>query len=63
MFKRKETLIVLWLTFITVVSWIGFSIYHIIVTSTISEELQLQITPIDPNFDTDTILTKEPGKS
>ncbi len=55
MFKRRGVLLVLWLTFITVVAWIGFHIYHITVTSTISEELQLQIIPIDPNFDMDTI--------
>lgn len=55
MFKRKDVLIILWMTFLTVAAWIGFSIYHIVVTSTISEELQLQITAIDPNFDMDTI--------
>jgi hypothetical protein len=55
MFKRKDVIFILWLTFITVVAWIGFNIYHITATSTISEELQLQIMPIDPSFDSKTI--------
>ncbi len=55
MFKRKDVIFILWLTFITVAAWVGFNIYHIAVTSTIDEELQVQITPIDPNFDIDTI--------
>lgn len=55
MFKQKDVLIILWMTFITTVAWIGFNIYHAIVTSTISEELQMQILPIDPNFDMATI--------
>lgn len=56
MFKRKDVQIILWMTFVTVAAWIGFNIYHISVTSTISEELQIQIAPIDPKFDDNTIL-------
>lgn len=41
--------------FVIVVIWIGFSLYHNYVTSTISEDLQLKITPIDGSFDTATI--------
>lgn len=41
--------------FIVVLAWIGFNIYHIFVTSTISEELQVQIAPINGNFDTSTL--------
>ena len=55
MIKQRDILILLWLTFITVVAWIGFNLYHVMVTSTISEDLQLQITPINPNFDLNTI--------
>jgi hypothetical protein len=55
MFKRKDVIFILLLTFITTVAWIASNIYHIIVTSTINEELQTQITQIDPNFDTETI--------
>lgn len=55
MTKQKETLVILWLTFLTVVAWVSFSIYHIWVTSTISEIDAQAITPIDPKFNTATI--------
>jgi hypothetical protein len=53
--KRKDILLILIPSFIFVLAWIGFSIYHNIVTSTISEPLSVQITPITPNFDTSVI--------
>lgn len=53
--KQKNILILLVLTFVTVAVWIGTNIYHIIVTSTVDEELQEQIVPINPNFDDATI--------
>lgn len=53
--KQKNIVILLVLTFVTVVVWIGSNIYHIIVTSTVDEELQEQIIPINPNFDRVTI--------
>jgi hypothetical protein len=55
MLKRRDVLIILWMTFITVVAWIGFSIYHISVTSTIKDIDASAIAPIDPNFDMGTI--------
>ncbi|MBU4098195.1 hypothetical protein KJ980_00940 [Patescibacteria group bacterium] len=55
MFKQKETLIILWLTFITVVAWISLSIFHIWVTSTISDIDTLAIEEINPAFDMNTI--------
>ncbi len=55
MFKQKETLIILWMTFLAVVVWIGLSIYHIWVTSTISDIDAASIIPINPKFDTATI--------
>lgn len=55
MFKQKETLIILWLTFFTVVAWISLNIYHIWATSQISDIDASAITPIDPTFDTNTI--------
>lgn len=55
MFKQKETLIILWLTFLTVVVWIGLSIYHIWATSTISDIDAASIVPINPEFDINTI--------
>lgn len=53
--KRKDILTLLVPTFIFIFAWIGFGIYHNSVKSTISEELNMQITPISPDFDTKTI--------
>lgn len=55
MFKQKETLIILWMTFITVVLWIGLSIYHIWATSTIENIDASAIIPINAKFDNVTI--------
>lgn len=52
---KQDILFVLISSFIVVVAWIGFNIYHIWVTSTIDEEVQMQLTPIDPRFDTTVI--------
>jgi len=53
--KKNDILIILIPSFIFVLVWIGFSIYHSIVASTISETVNMQISPISPNFDTKTI--------
>ena len=53
--KQKDILFLFISTFIVVVAWIGFNIYHKMATSTISEDLQIQIKPIEPNFDSQTI--------
>ena len=53
--KKNDILIILIPTFLFVIAWIAFSVYHNIVTSTISEELNMQILPISSNFDTKTI--------
>lgn len=53
--KKNDILLILVPTFLFVVAWIGFSIYDNIVTSTISGSLNMQIIPINPNFDTATI--------
>ena len=41
--------------FIVIVAWIIFNIYHATASSTISESLNRNIIPINPNFDTKTI--------
>src|SRR5882724_3666224 len=41
--------------FVIVFLWIGSNLYHAWVTSTISPDLQIQIVPISPTFDTDVI--------
>jgi len=43
--------------FVMVCLWTGFNLFHAWVTSKISVDLQAQIAPIDPNFDTDTLHT------
>lgn len=53
--KQKDILIILILLFIFVVVWVGSSIYHNIVSSTISETTNQGISPITPTFDTKTI--------
>lgn len=52
---QKDVLFLSISMFIVVVAWIAFSIYHSIVTTTITEDLQMQIVPIDPRFDTEII--------
>lgn len=49
--KQKDILFILISSFVVVIFWIGFNLYHIWVTSTISENIQLQLEPIDPTFD------------
>lgn len=53
--RHHDILFVLISSFIVVVAWIGSNIYHIYITSTISEEVQLQLTPIVGTFDTETL--------
>ncbi len=53
--KKRELILILVSTFIIVVIWVGFNIYHNFVTSTISNNEAIQIAPINPNFDTKTI--------
>ncbi len=53
--KRKDILVILIPTFIFVVFWVIFSIHHALNTPTISENINMQITPISPTFDTKVI--------
>jgi hypothetical protein len=53
--KQKDILIIVILLFIFVLAWIGESIYYSAINSTISENVNRNIAPIDPNFDTKTI--------
>jgi hypothetical protein len=53
--KRKDILSILIPLFIFVIAWIGFSVYHNIVNSTIPENLNVQIAAIPSSFDTTTI--------
>lgn len=53
--KQKDILIIIILLFIFVLVWIGESIYHSTVSSTISETTSKDIAPIAPTFDTQTL--------
>lgn len=53
--KNREILFLIISAFIIVIAWIGFNLYHSIKTSTIPQNLTIQILPISPNFDNKTI--------
>lgn len=53
--KQKDILIIIILLFIFALVWIGGSIYHSAINSTISENVNQDIVPIVPNFDTKTV--------
>jgi cell division protein YceG involved in septum cleavage len=53
--KQKDILIIIVLLFIFVLVWMGGSIYHSTVSSTISETTSKDIFPIEPSFDTKAI--------
>ena len=53
--KQKDILFIVILSTIMTIFWIGFNIHHNIVTSTISDTLNIQIQPITGSFDTDTV--------
>ena len=53
--KQKDILLIVVPTFIMVVLWIAFSIYHNHVSSTIKDPLSTQIEPISATFDTKTL--------
>lgn len=53
--KNREILFLVISSFIIVLAWIGFNLYHNMKTSTINQNLTVQILPISPNFDKKTI--------
>lgn len=53
--KRNDLLFFSITTFILIAAWVGGSIYHNVVTSTISKKTAEKIVPISPNFDTKVI--------
>jgi cell division protein FtsL len=48
--QNKDTLIIAVFTLITVLAWIVFDVYHVAVTSTITEVQQKLLTPLDPKI-------------
>lgn len=59
---RKDILFLSISSFIVVAAWIGFNLYHSHVTTTITPDLQMQIIPIQPYFDTATLQTLKTRK-
>ncbi|OGH21353.1 MAG: hypothetical protein A2958_00950 [Candidatus Levybacteria bacterium RIFCSPLOWO2_01_FULL_38_13] len=58
--KQRDLLFLSISTFVLIIAWVGFSIYHNSVASTISEKVAEKIAPINPTFDTKIInLIKE----
>ncbi|OGH05431.1 MAG: hypothetical protein A2W22_02620 [Candidatus Levybacteria bacterium RBG_16_35_11] len=53
--KHREIYILLISSFVLVVFWIAFSIYHNSVTSTITPMQNVQIIPIEPTFNSQAI--------
>lgn len=53
--KQKDVIILLVPAAIVILIWVIFSIYHSSVASTIPPALNIQISPINPIFDTNTI--------
>ncbi|MCL5095909.1 MAG: hypothetical protein M1575_04285 [Patescibacteria group bacterium] len=50
--SSKQILFLSIFTFLTVLAWIGFDVYHAVTTSTISPIQRELIKPLDPKFDT-----------
>src|SRR5665213_1732259 len=53
--KQRDLMLLLVPSFIVVAAWIIFNIYHSSVSSTISQNLDMQIISISPIFDLKTI--------
>lgn len=54
--SNKDLLILSILTFITVLAWIAFDVYHAATTSTITPLQKELIEPLSPSFDQEVIL-------
>ena len=48
--KQKDILFILVSSFVVVVAWVAFNLYHIYATSTVSSDVQMQLNPINPEF-------------
>ena len=49
--KQKDFFMILIPSFVVIIFWIGLTIYHNSVSSTIPPALNIQIKPINPDFD------------
>lgn len=53
--KKNDAIFLLIASFILVFAWISFNILHNLTTSTIPENTNQQLVPINPNFDMKTV--------
>ncbi len=53
--NRKEIVILSLITFLTVIAWITFGIYHAKTSSTLTKSQLTKIIPLTPTFDNDII--------
>lgn len=53
--SKKQLSFILIISFVFILAWLIFNIAHDAVSSTISGNLNIQIAPISPNFDTTVI--------
>ena len=53
--NRRELALLSIITFLTVIAWIVFGIYHARSTSIVSKTQKLQVVPLTPVFDDDII--------
>jgi hypothetical protein len=53
--KQRDILFILISGFILTVIWIAATVKHNVDTSTVSKDLQIEVQPIEPNFDLKTL--------
>lgn len=61
--SNRQILFVSFLTFMTVLAWIGFDVYHVLTTSTVKTIDQEMIRVLEPRFDTQVILELKKGQN
>jgi|SRR5579872_4779961 len=52
---QRDLVILLFITFIAVAVWVGINVYHNLNSSTIDQQLNIQVAPISGQFDTTTL--------
>jgi len=60
--SSKQTLFLSIFTFLTVLAWIAFDVYHAVTTSTITPVQQELIKPLEPSFDKEVISELKEGQ-
>lgn len=58
---NRQILFLSLMTFLTVLTWIAFDVYHVMTTSTVKAVDQEMIRVLEPKLDTQTILELKKG--